>query len=573
MIPPAARSVFVYGSCVSRDAFGPAVSSEFKVVDYVARQSLISAFLGPPAGKAELTSIASPFQRRMVEGDLGGDLAEHLLESTEIDVLLWDLVDERMGVHLVKGGAYVTNSAEFAGVASEAGLETVRHIAFGSDEHFDLFRRAALKFRDFLKERELFRRTLLIYTPFSSDIENGVDDDDLQARLDDQARDLSSKVGRYVHHLSRYLGFRLVSLPRSRVQVDAAHQWGPASFHFAAPVYELMRETIRSIAPEVEPPVALNHSSGIPTFDWEGMEEFVGAESVQDGEHFISLGDLKLPLYIHGVGNLRCDQRLPVFFSDGSSEAPLGDRATFVGMRTAGDLGTPFVSVGDPSASLRPFSPLTWYAGNQWVNVPDAIHEALRSLSTRFEASLLLVGGGVGGFAGLKFASMLGDRAAALVWSPQTSILRASQASVHGFLAAAFPTEYCYRGSSVSEAAWSSALSALGVDYDLCAPDTVSRLTNVLFLQDWNDGPVVENPFSEMTACLIGAKGVSCGPCEMVCVTSSWGDGRVLPPYASLRRALSVFLSRDSGARRAAEAFMEGDSQGEFHVQSSGMRL
>ena len=55
--------VFIYGSCVTRDAVEHWKDDERRVVGYVARQSLISA-LSPP-GDAEqfrLSAIESPFQ-------------------------------------------------------------------------------------------------------------------------------------------------------------------------------------------------------------------------------------------------------------------------------------------------------------------------------------------------------------------------------------------------------------------------------------------------------------------------------------------------------------------------------
>src|SRR5690625_2672237 len=83
-------------------------SERFEVVCYIARQSLLSADHDASAMFPADVRIDSHFQRRMMTGDFAGDLDERLVGAAgETDVLLWDLADERHGVHVFDDGAVV----------------------------------------------------------------------------------------------------------------------------------------------------------------------------------------------------------------------------------------------------------------------------------------------------------------------------------------------------------------------------------------------------------------------------------------------------------------------------------
>ncbi|MFJ5954500.1 DUF6270 domain-containing protein [Paenarthrobacter sp. NPDC092416] len=89
-------SVFIYGSCVSRDPFEK--PSEFELKGYFARSSVGSAFRMPPPPDIELPNVdalASRFQKRMVQSDITKSLSESLT-TTDYDVLVVDFIDERM---------------------------------------------------------------------------------------------------------------------------------------------------------------------------------------------------------------------------------------------------------------------------------------------------------------------------------------------------------------------------------------------------------------------------------------------------------------------------------------------
>src|SRR5699024_11175643 len=95
---PAPIGTMIYGSCVTRDTF-EFLGDDFLLKSYVARQSVISAGTQTSDTLPMLDPIASAFQKRMVEGDLKGNLYETLdTQASQADLLVIDLIDERGGV-------------------------------------------------------------------------------------------------------------------------------------------------------------------------------------------------------------------------------------------------------------------------------------------------------------------------------------------------------------------------------------------------------------------------------------------------------------------------------------------
>ncbi|MFJ6453411.1 DUF6270 domain-containing protein [Paenarthrobacter sp. NPDC091669] len=104
-------SVFIYGSCVSRDPFE--TPNDFELKGYFARSSLGSAFsdpLPPETPLPEVGSLQSQFQQRMLQSDISKSLPG-LLTSTDYDVLVVDFIDERMNT-IELSGTTITESAE-----------------------------------------------------------------------------------------------------------------------------------------------------------------------------------------------------------------------------------------------------------------------------------------------------------------------------------------------------------------------------------------------------------------------------------------------------------------------------
>ncbi|WP_394216661.1 DUF6270 domain-containing protein [Brachybacterium vulturis] len=232
---PAVR-VTVYGSCVARDTMDLAGGGRFDVVAYIARQSLLSADHDASEQFPADAEIDSEFQRRMMAGDFAGNLEERLAEAAPAtDLVLWDLADERHGVHIFEDGSVVTRSIDIVRVPEVLSVvEGARHVPFGTDEHFELWSPQAERLRDVLTTLGLFDKTVVLRVPWALVTTDGKS---TPWSMGTSAREANVAYARYYQLLGE-LGFRILELQPLGVLADPDHRWGPAPFHYTQGVYE-----------------------------------------------------------------------------------------------------------------------------------------------------------------------------------------------------------------------------------------------------------------------------------------------------------------------------------------------
>ena len=229
---PASASVVrvtVYGSCVARDTVDLAGANRFDVVAYIARQSLLSAENDAAEQFPGDAAIDSEFQRRMMTGDFEGNLEERLRETApETDVLLWDLADERHGIHVFDDGGVVTRSIDVIRVPEVvAVVDGGRHIPFGTDEHFELWSQRAGEFHSVLVELGLFDKTVVLQVPWALVTTDGRP---TPWSMGTSAKQANLAYHRYYERL-RELGVRILELQPLGVLAEPDHRWGLAPFH------------------------------------------------------------------------------------------------------------------------------------------------------------------------------------------------------------------------------------------------------------------------------------------------------------------------------------------------------
>lgn len=231
---------FIYGSCVSRDTFEFLRPHGYDLVRYVARQSLVSAFSpGLEAATLPGLDVTSPFQRRMLAGDWGSSLVPQLrAHREEVDLLLWDLCDERLGVWRLPEGEVVTRSVDAISSGLEASLaDRAEVVSFGSPGHLAAFTDASRQFRDVLADTGLLERTLLLAPPWATHTDDGSPTPTSFGLSAQVANGIFDAYHRVVQNI---LDVPVVTLGQDRVVAAAGHQWGPAPFHYADSVYEAL---------------------------------------------------------------------------------------------------------------------------------------------------------------------------------------------------------------------------------------------------------------------------------------------------------------------------------------------
>jgi hypothetical protein len=223
---PTAQRVFIYGSCVTRDAFDP-VPSGFNLSAYVARSSVLSAMdrrAVPSLLSCGLEKIGSPFQRRMVQYDLSGDL-RRLLAKKPFDVLLWDLIDERFDVIWVNDRP-VTVSPALIGCVTD--LDTSSALRTAHPARMALWRIAAQSFVRTVQSTRLVLNKVFWATM-----------DITGTYLPEQ--DQIARANRTLSEMYDYiesLGVAAIQYPCHLLRADPGHRWGVSPFHFVPDFYE-----------------------------------------------------------------------------------------------------------------------------------------------------------------------------------------------------------------------------------------------------------------------------------------------------------------------------------------------
>ncbi|ADU47666.1 DUF6270 domain-containing protein [Intrasporangium calvum] len=238
---PRSIHTFLYGSCVSRDTFEFLRPLGYTLVDYVARQSLISAF-GPPAGgHVDHSGLSSSFQRRMLAGDEDSSLPQSLRKhAATTDLLLLDLVDERLGV-LPRATGFWTDSVERRHLRREAAPDRIR-LEMGSDRHRQLFASAARRLGELLEDLSLRQCTALL-APAWADRVRGGGDGEAPKSFGLSGANMNPVFGEYVDILAETCGLDVLgaNIP---VASEPDHRWGVAPFHYDDETYAALAQEI-----------------------------------------------------------------------------------------------------------------------------------------------------------------------------------------------------------------------------------------------------------------------------------------------------------------------------------------
>lgn len=227
--------IYVYGSCVARDTVTALPPEAYSLVGYIARHSLLAAGSDASAKLPNNLGLSSSFQERMVRLDWAGGALKQMIDNAHnIDLLLWDLIDERHGVHWFLSGEVITRSIDLLqSETAMAQVETNTHVAFGSDVHFENWSAEARKFVEHLDEAGLKAKTRLIKTTWASQTSTGTPTPPSMGVSADTANSLYE---RYYDFLSA-MGVLVIEVPQNLIYASSEHRWGVAPFHYSDDVY------------------------------------------------------------------------------------------------------------------------------------------------------------------------------------------------------------------------------------------------------------------------------------------------------------------------------------------------
>ncbi|MEU4362025.1 DUF6270 domain-containing protein [Promicromonospora sp. NPDC023987] len=232
--------VFIYGSCVSRDTFEHFDPEQFELVEYVARQSVLSAYTKPVELMAPPT-LKSRFQQRMITGDFSSSLRSQMAtHSAATDFVLVDLTDERLGAYLLPDGSIVTRSVELIESGGEQYLpQGTQHIAFGTQQHFDYWTTAMEYIGEQMRSQMSQATIVLLDIPWAEWSESGTE---TPGSFGMRAAEANPVFRTYTRAAAQALGAHVISMEPSEVVSSPDHPWGDAPFHYSENVYlEIVR--------------------------------------------------------------------------------------------------------------------------------------------------------------------------------------------------------------------------------------------------------------------------------------------------------------------------------------------
>ncbi|MGJ9402557.1 DUF6270 domain-containing protein [Arthrobacter sp. KK5.5] len=239
------RNILIYGGCVTRDCYAY-LQDDYRILRYVARQSLISAGHAPVDIAPEQSRLDSKFQNDQLRGDIESSFLPVLRSQAEsADAIILDLVVERLGVRK-HGDGFITQSNELSKSGAAALMNSNDEVVrFATPRHFRLWQYSARRLVQTLRRRDALVRTVLFDTPWASESNSGVV---VPGYRDRSSTEMNALYSPYYAYLEE-LGMRVERFPEDVVVADDAHRWGVAPYHYVPAAYEWMADVIRSIPP------------------------------------------------------------------------------------------------------------------------------------------------------------------------------------------------------------------------------------------------------------------------------------------------------------------------------------
>lgn len=433
-----ALNVFVYGGGPASALISDYTNGSLRRECLVSRQSLISAMNG--RSTAEVGSVATlrPDELRVLNGDLMGSLPTELRRhASSTDIVLVDLFDERFGVDLMEDGSYITRSpARVKHVTSGARL--TRTIAFGSDEHFDLWASAADEFLELLSESGLLTLTFLLDVAWAHADEEGLDAELTYGLSSDEANRV---FRRYVDHM-RKAGVQIVN--QSATRTSRHHKWSPAPFNFHDGVYhEIAAKLVKAIlntptARRLADSVNWDDRHQAPIVRWTSQRQF--DPRIAGRTHHMVAADSSMGQ----KRPLRCliqrgESDTLLVISHGALARRKYSLPRFEWLATLEHRSENLMFLAD--TALEPFDELelAWFTGDANDDLTHRYSDLVSTTAALLGASkILLLGGSGGGFASLALSAHLpGTRV--LAFNPQTNIRKYWNKSVRHYAELLFP--------------------------------------------------------------------------------------------------------------------------------------
>lgn len=276
--------ISIHGSCVSRDIFRFDKHEQFKVVNYIGRNSIISSSYPPVSSEvfnAVTDSHKLPWEERMIYFDYKKTALDKLV-ADECDYLVIDLIDERFGIlESDKGCLTYSQVLQRSSHLGELGSYKIRDVKENTDEFYDAYKRYATFLREhFDVNRIIIHEAYPVLNYISNDNQLTLFDSDEIGK----SKRLCQKIRRGYELLYELLPeAKVLRMPPNTIAYEN-HAWGKAPVHYVDDYYIYMLSQIDDIAKNQSSRKAACLSSFMNP-----IEEVAIANRFQDGLTFKSV--------------------------------------------------------------------------------------------------------------------------------------------------------------------------------------------------------------------------------------------------------------------------------------------
>lgn len=244
--PTRVPRIAVLGSCVTRDAFELPEAEQFEVALYMARSAL-GSFMGRPTKSIspDYSRISSNFQRRMVAADIE-KRGRKQLRSEPFDVLVLDLIDERLPVARFPDGGIATVSTEFRQLSIS--LDEYTKVHSHTDESWRLWRAGWTTLLTLLDQIDARQRVVVHRAYWAGTTADGsptVEDPDIVAAAN---RWLDAA---YSHMAADLAPQQFIEVAPELQVADPNHRWSAAPYHYVPEYYRDFLQRLAAFAQRI----------------------------------------------------------------------------------------------------------------------------------------------------------------------------------------------------------------------------------------------------------------------------------------------------------------------------------
>ena len=228
--------LLIFGSCVSRDILTyPHDNTQLALVDYYARCSIASLGAHPIEMPSSVQNIGSKFQRRMVERDIRKDFLNDLT-GLQFDILLIDLIDERLNLYVEPEGKACTLSSELFSSGFPKDSDRGSRISSGSEEFWRLWEVGWLILLNKLRGLGVLDRLRVNQVFWGSRTENGGNfEPHYSGRQIDSANQFLDRM--YQRISADIPSEQFLRFDHGLMTGSIAHTWGISPFHYIDAYY------------------------------------------------------------------------------------------------------------------------------------------------------------------------------------------------------------------------------------------------------------------------------------------------------------------------------------------------